>query len=245
MDETEILDDVAETKKLDTEEVKKYLEEQEKAGEDAGDGESSSDSDASSENKEENPEGKTGKRRLKPVWKDLLEMFLYFVGVLVVSILIVTFVGQRTIVEGGSMNPTLEDRDNLIVDKISYRFADPKRFDVIVFPYQHAKKTYYIKRIIALPGEDIFINAEGTIFINGKVLEDNYGNEVILNPGRAETTITMGPDEYFVMGDNRNNSSDSRDSMVGNIKRKDIIGRAWLRIYPFDKFGLVKHADTK
>ena len=81
MDETEILDDVAETKKLDTEEVKKYLEEQEKAGEDAGDGESSSDSDASSENKEENPEGKTGKRRLKPVWKDLLEMFLYFVGV--------------------------------------------------------------------------------------------------------------------------------------------------------------------
>ena len=253
MSEPEFLDDIEATKRFDTKEVQKILDEQMKekengSSDDEGEdtGKSSKEDTGKSEpekgkGSKRGKKGKDGKEEIKPVWKDILEMFIYFVAVLVVSLLIVTFVGQRTVVEGSSMNPTLTDGDSLFVDKISYRFADPKRFDVIVFPYQHAKKTYYIKRIIALPGEDVFINAEGTIYINGKVLEEDYGNEVILNPGRAETTITMGPDEYFVMGDNRNNSSDSRDAMVGNINRKDIIGKAFVRIYPFKDFGLVKN----
>ena len=184
-----------------------------------------------------------GKRKLKPFWKDVIELAIYFVVVLGISVFIVLFVGQRTIVEGTSMNPTLNDKDNLIVDKITYRFNDPQRFDVVVFPYQHKKHTYYIKRIIGLPGETIQIGDDGTIYINDQVLVEDYGNEVILDPGRAEEKIELGPDEYFVMGDNRNNSSDSRDFMVGNVNRKDFIGRAWLRIYPFKDFGLVPHGE--
>jgi len=193
-----------------------------------------------------NEESKSeGKRKLKPFWKDAIELVIYFLIVLGISVFIVLFVGQRTIVEGTSMNPTLNDKDNLIVDKITYRFNDPQRFDVIVFPYQHKKHTYYIKRIIGLPGETVLIDRDGNIYINDQILNEDYGNEVILDPGRAEEKIVLGEDEYFVLGDNRNNSSDSRDYMVGNIKRKDFIGRAWLRIFPFKDFGLVPHGDKE
>ena len=139
------------------------------------------------------------------------------------------------------MEPKLSSEDNLIVDKISYRFHEPERFDIIVFPYHYENNTYYIKRIIGMPGETVQIDGEGNILIDGEVLEENYGKEVIQSPGRAYEEITLGDDEYFVMGDNRNNSTDSRDPSVGNIKRSEIIGRAWLRIWPLDKFGLIKH----
>ena len=139
------------------------------------------------------------------------------------------------------METTLSDGDNLLVDKITYRFSEPKRFDIIVFPFQYDTDTYYIKRIIGMPGETVQIDYDGNIYINGSLLEESYGREVIQNPGRAADPITLGEDEYFVMGDNRNNSSDSRDPSVGNIHRKDIIGRAWVRIWPFSKFGVLKH----
>ena len=211
------------------------------------DNESDEEADDGSENDSEKESGKTDKDKDdeddKPFWKDILEMALYFAGVFILAVLIVTFVGQRTVVDGSSMSPTLSDKDNLIVDKISYRFNDPKRFDVVVFPYQHAKRTYYIKRIIGLPGEEVYIDPDGNIFINGEILEEDYGAETIMNAGRADTPIQLGPDEYFVMGDNRNNSSDSRDYMVGNINRKDLIGRAFVRIYPFKDFCVIKHGD--
>jgi signal peptidase I len=141
------------------------------------------------------------------------------------------------------MEPTLSDGDNLFVDKISYRFKDPERFDIIVFPFQYKEDTYYIKRIIGLPGETVQIDTDGNIYINGEILQESYGKEVIKpeNIGRAVEPITLGEDEYFVMGDNRNNSSDSRTEMVGNIHRKDIIGKAWIRIWPFSEFGVLKH----
>lgn len=191
----------------------------------------------------ENADKEKEKEKDKPFWRDILEMFIYFVAVFLLAFLIVTFVGQRTVVDGSSMSPTLSDKDNLIVDKISYRFTDPKRFDVVVFPYQHAKRTFYIKRIIGLPGETVQIDPEGNIYIDGQILDEDYGAETILNPGRADVPITLGPDEYFVMGDNRNNSSDSRDYMVGNIKRKDLVGRAFVRIYPFKDFCIIKHGE--
>ena len=139
------------------------------------------------------------------------------------------------------MEYTLSDGDNLIVDKISYRFSEPKRFDIIVFPFQYADETYYIKRVIGLPGETVRIDDEGNIYINGEILDENYGREVIEWPGRAYEEITLAPDEYFVLGDNRNNSSDSRDPSVGNIRKNDIIGRAWVRIWPLSEFGILKH----
>ena len=173
--------------------------------------------------------------------KEILSTSIYLLVVLCAAYLIITYVGQRTQVSGSSMETTLSDGDNLLVDKITYRFSEPTRFDIIVFPFQYDTDTYYIKRIIGMPGETVQIDYDGNIYINGSLLEESYGREVIQNPGRAAEPITLGKDEYFVMGDNRNNSSDSRDPSVGNIHRKDIIGRAWVRIWPFSKFGVLKH----
>lgn len=178
---------------------------------------------------------------MKNIMKEILSTSIYLLVVLCAAYLIITYVGQRTQVSGSSMETTLSDGDNLLVDKITYRFSEPKRFDIIVFPFQYDTDTYYIKRIIGMPGETVQIDYDGNIYINGSLLEESYGREVIQNPGRAAEPITLGEDEYFVMGDNRNNSSDSRDPSVGNIRRKDIIGRAWVRIWPFSKFGVLKH----
>ena len=178
---------------------------------------------------------------MKKIVKELLDTSIYLLVVLVLTYLVITFVGQRTQVSGSSMETTLSDEDNLIVDKISYRFSDPKRFDIIVFPFEYEEDTYYIKRIIGMPGERVQIDGEGNIYIDGEVLEESYGREIMESPGRAWEEITLAEDEYFVLGDNRNHSSDSRDPSVGNIKRKDIIGRAFLRIWPFEKFGILRH----
>ncbi len=153
--------------------------------------------------------------------------------------LIVHFVGERTVVSGDSMRPALLDGDNLIVDKISYRFSDPKRFDIVVFPFQYQDETFYIKRVIGLPGETVQIQ-DGEIYINGKALKESFGYEEIRNPGFASSELTLGADEYFVLGDNRNNSRDSREPSVGMIPRDKIIGRVFLRIWPLDRIGLVE-----
>jgi signal peptidase I len=171
--------------------------------------------------------------------KKVLSTVVWLAVVVALSWLLVTFVAQRTDVNGSSMYPTLEDGDQLIADKLSYRFRDPERFDIVIFPYQYAENTYFIKRIIGLPGERVRIDEQGTIYINGEVLEEDYGYETIENPGLAAQEIQLGDDEYFVLGDNRNVSEDSRYPDVGNIKRSDLIGRAFVRIYPFAKFGLL------
>lgn len=169
---------------------------------------------------------------MKNILKEILSTSIYILVVLVITFLIVKYVAVRTEVIGPSMEPTLHSEDNLIVEKVSYRFHKPERFDVIVFPFRYAERTYYIKRIIGLPGETIQIDEDGNIYINGEVLKENYGKEVIKNPGLASEPILLGQNEYFVLGDNRNDSADSRDPSVGNIYRKDIIGRAWIRFWP-------------
>ena len=181
---------------------------------------------------------------MNKVLKELLSTGMYLLVVLCLTYLFISYVGQRTEVEGASMEPTLSEGDNLIVDKISYRFRNPERFDIIVFPpYENKENVYYIKRIIGLPGETVQIDENGNIYINGEILEESYGKEIIdaEKTGIAAEPVTLGEDEYFVLGDNRNNSLDSRDSGVGNIHRDDIVGRAWLRIMPFSEFGLLKH----
>ena len=178
---------------------------------------------------------------MKKVIKEIITTSLYVLLVLCLSYLFITFVGQRTEVQGSSMEATLSNGDQLIVDKISYRFRDPKRYDIIVFPFRYEDNTFYIKRIIGLPGETIQIDGEGNIWVNGEILEESYGREMIRDPGLAAEPITLGEDEYFVMGDNRNNSSDSRVEAVENIHRNEIIGRAFIRIWPLSKFGILKH----
>lgn len=176
----------------------------------------------------------------RSIGRELLGWIIYLLVVVGMAYLIITFVGVRTRVSGSSMETTLSDGDNLIVDKISYRFRDPKRYDIIVFPYQYKENTYYIKRIIGLPGETVQIS-DGKVYINGKALEEHYGNEEMENLGIAAEPITLGEDEYFVLGDNRNHSQDSRDPSVGVLHRKNLMGRAWVRIWPLDKFGVIKH----
>ncbi len=173
--------------------------------------------------------------------KEIISLLIYVVCIFIAVFVIIKFVGQRTIVSGSSMENTLSNGDNLIVDKFTYNFIrDPERFDVIIFPYKYEEKTCYIKRVIGLPGETVFIDADGTIYVNGERLQESYGKDVILNAGLASETIMLGLDEYFVLGDNRNNSTDSRFENVGNIKREDIVGRAWVRIYPFDEISFVE-----
>ena len=180
---------------------------------------------------------------MNKVMKEMISTLLYLLVVLCLTWLVIHFVGQRTYVEGSSMETTLSDGDNLIADKITYRFRDPERFDIIVFPFQYKENTFYIKRIIGLPGETVQIDEKGNIYIDGVILQESYGKEIIKqeNIGIAKEPITLGEDEYFVMGDNRNNSSDSRTEIVGNIHRDEIIGRAWVRIWPFEHFGVLKH----
>lgn len=175
----------------------------------------------------------------KAVLKEVLSLSVYLLIVLILTYLVIHFVGQRTVVDGQSMESTLSDGDNLIVDKISYRFHDPKRYDIVVFPYEYRKDTYYIKRIIGTPGDSVRIDQNGNIYINEELLVEPYGKESIKDPGIASTTVHLGADEYFVLGDNRNDSLDSREASIGTVKREEIIGRAWLRIYPFNSFGFV------
>lgn len=186
----------------------------------------------------------TNKKKYKDVLKELFSLAIHLLIALGITVLFITFIAQKTVVHQTSMHPTLENGDHLIVDKITYRFTDPKRFDIVIFPYKYAEKknTYYIKRVIGLPGENVRIGEDGSIYINDKLLEENYGAEVInyndtlWNRGKGEG-ITLGDGEYFVMGDNRNNSVDSRFDIIGNVTRKDIIGRAVFRLFPFKNFG--------
>ena len=177
---------------------------------------------------------------MKGIIKELLAWLAMIAVVVAATYLVVTFVGQRTQVSGESMETTLSNGDHLIVDKISYRFRDPERYDIVVFPYRLEENTYYIKRIIGLPGETVQI-VDGYVYINGVQLDEHYGNEIMEKPGIAAEPVTLGEDEYFVLGDNRNNSQDSRAENVGVIHRDELLGRAWIRIWPLDRFGVIKH----
>ena len=174
---------------------------------------------------------------MKKVLKEIFSTIVYLGVVFLLTFLFITFVMQRTEVSGHSMEPTLQDRDSLLIEKVTYRFGDAHRFDIVVFPYRYGNDEFFIKRVIGLPGETVRIDIEGNIYINDVLLDENYGAEVIVDPGVAIDGVTLGEDEYFVMGDNRNHSMDSRDPSVGNINKKDILGHAFVRVYPFDSFG--------
>ena len=170
--------------------------------------------------------------------KSIREWVIYIIVVVAAALFVVNFIGQRTVVDGYSMNDTLQDGDNLIVDKVSYRFSDIERFDIVVFRNHNDKHMYYIKRIIGLPGETVQIEGDH-IYINGELLEEHYGKEAMDSPGRAYEPITLGEDEYFVLGDNRNDSADSREPSVGNVQRDWIVGRAFFRITPLSSAGFL------
>ena len=165
-------------------------------------------------------------KKEKSTAQNILGTIAYIIGVCVFVFLILHFVGQRTVVNGSSMDTTLANGQNLVMDKLSYRFHDPERYDIIIFPgpEEFGQHPYYIKRIIGMPGETVQIK-------DGKVYIDY--------PGIAEEPITLGDDEYFCLGDNRPVSQDSRYEEVGPVKRSIIVGKVWIRIWPLNKFGKV------
>lgn len=179
--------------------------------------------------------------KLKSALKEIVSTSIYILAAVIIVFILTEFVVQKTVVVGASMENTVHDGDHILVNKLIYDFSEPKRFDVIVFPYHLDKSMFFIKRVIGLPNETVRIDEDGIIYIDGEQLQENYGKEVILDAGVAAETITLGDDEYFVLGDNRNNSSDSRDSRVGFITAEEIIGNASLRIWPIEDFGIVRH----
>ena len=201
----------------------------------------------------------------RSIVKGILEIAIYIAIILTCIYVIPTYVAQRTIVAGLSMNDNLQDKDNLLVNKLSYTFSEPKRFDVIVFyphgnthpdtffnymksllPHGDSEDTgemqeeddYFIKRVIGLPGETVQIQGSD-IYIDGERLEEDYGKMPITNPGIAKDPITLEDDEYFVLGDNREISLDSRYDSVGPVKKELIAGKAVLRIWPISDFGFI------
>lgn len=179
-------------------------------------------------------------RRARTERGSIIRFALYVIIICVLGFLAAHFLVQRTVVNGSSMEKTLYDGDNLIIDRISYASSDPGRYDIVVFSYLYGRNTYYVKRIIGLPGETVQITDDGKIMINGRELKDRYSTEAIRNPGTARYPVKLGDDEYFVLGDNRNHSEDSRFPDVGPIRRDQITGKVMFRFYPFDRFGRVK-----
>jgi signal peptidase I len=170
----------------------------------------------------------------------LYDLIFYAILIVICVYVLPNYVIQRTIVDGASMENTLHNGEQLYVEKVSYHFDALDRFDIIVFyPYGRENEEYYVKRVIGLPGETVQIIGS-KIYVNGQELEENYGKEPMDDPGRAEQLVTLGDDEYFVLGDNRNISKDSRSDEVGNVAKENIGGKVVLRIAPLSKFGIVK-----
>lgn len=172
--------------------------------------------------------------------KEWLYLLIYLAIVIMAALLLNRYVIQKVEVDGPSMEETLHTSDQLFVEKLSYRLRNPKIYDIIVFhPYSENPETYYIKRIVGVPGDYIQIK-EGKVYRNRKALDDPQGEEYLYDAGMAEDEILIGDDEYFVLGDNRYQSIDSRSSTVGLVKREDIVGRAFFRLWPFNRIGMVK-----
>jgi signal peptidase I len=187
---------------------------------------------------EQNMEFDFDKDDKKPIIKKILIQGLIWIieiaFVIFLAYFIVNHALEKTTMLGESMETTLKDQDKIIINKFAYKLAKPKRFDVIVFKQTNKEHSYYnIKRIIGLPGETVQIK-NGKVYINGKVLEEPFVTEPIHNSGLAAEEITLDDNEYFVLGDNRNNSEDSRFANIGNILFDDIIGKAWIRTNDFD-----------
>lgn len=187
------------------------------------------------------------KESKRPIIKKILIKTILWIiqiaAVIFLAYFIVYYALEKTDMVGSSMETTIKDGDSIIVNKFSYRFSSPKRFDVIVFRQSGREHSYYnIKRIIGLPGETVQIK-EGLIYINGEAVKDIVKVEPMNNYGLAEEEIKLEENEYFVLGDNRNNSEDSRFASVGTISGDEIVGEAFIRLKPFNfisKLNLVK-----
>ena len=182
-------------------------------------------------------------RRKKKVNMGIVKEVAGWIFEIVVTVLIaftcVYFAGLRTSVVGQSMEETLSSGDEILVNRFLYKVTDPKPNDLVVFlPNGNEKSHYYVKRVIAVPGDTVLIR-NGAVYVNGELFQEEAEVASIEKAGLAAEEITLGDDEYFVLGDNRNNSEDSRYANIGNVKKEYMIGKAWFRIAPLGKFGFL------
>lgn len=180
--------------------------------------------------------GRRRKRRRSAAAKALIWV-LQIAAVILLAYFIINVVLEKTSVLGDSMEVTLSDGDVIIVNKFAYLLREPKRGDVVVFKQSGREHDYYdVKRVIGLPGETVQI-MDGVVYINGEVMPEKINCENIRIPGLAKDPITLEEAEYFVLGDNRNNSEDSRFANIGTVVREEIVGKAWLRLNEFGFIG--------
>ncbi|MEF9941270.1 MAG: signal peptidase I [Lachnospiraceae bacterium] len=184
-----------------------------------------------------------GKEKRHIDWELLRKIGVWLLQITLVcgiAFICVWYFGQRASTIGESMEPILKNGDVVLVNTIIYDASSPKRGDIIAFkPNGNENTHYYIKRIIGLPGEKLEIK-QGKIYINGKKLKETYKTTKIKDVGIAEGEVVLKGDEYFVLGDNRLSSEDSRMADVGNVKKSEIKGKAWFVAAPRKSFGFIR-----
>ena len=181
------------------------------------------------------------KKISKAMIKEILWMIFYCFAAVLLAFVLVFSVGMKVAVIGVSMEPGLYNGQEILVNKLVYRLSSPKRGDVVVFlPNGNENSSYYVKRVVGLPGETIQI-IDGYVYIDGRFYAEDESYDMIADAGIAETPLKLGEKEYFVLGDNRNNSEDSRSANIGNIEKQYIIGKAWFRMAAKDSaMGLIE-----
>ncbi len=167
--------------------------------------------------------------------------YLVYIFILIFVLFIAPkFLMEKILIDGPSMENSLHDGEQVLIEKVSRYFDGPERFDVVVFTKNHGTYTKtYIKRVIGLPGESVQIIGN-RIFINGEELEEDFGKEPMDDAGIAAEPILLEEGEYFVLGDNRRNSTDSRARAVGAVSIDELDGVAFFRVAPFSAFGRVE-----
>lgn len=182
-------------------------------------------------------------RKRKIIRTSMIQNAFMWIGECVLAfaigcVLVYYFMTSLTCV-GQAMEPTVESGAQVLVNRFIYSLASPKPGDVIVFkPNGNTNAHYYMRRVIGVPGDTVQIR-EGFVYVNDELFETGTGSEQMDEPGVAEEEIVLGKDEYFVLGDNRNASEDSRNADIGNVRRQDIYGMAWFVRYPWDNFGRI------
>lgn len=171
------------------------------------------------------------KKRLNTkVITDILEMIVGSFAAIFLAFVIVFSIGMRTSVIGDSMEPTLYNSQEILMNRVIYKLSAPRRNDVVVFlPNGNENSHYYVKRVIGLPGETVQIK-EGKVYIDGIMLNEDEALDQMIDAGIAQNELTLAADEYFVLGDNRNSSEDSRSGNIGAVKKENIIGKAWFHM---------------
>ena len=172
-------------------------------------------------------------------FKEVMSWVWQLTAVVVAAYVLVICMGTRTTVVGQAMAESLSNGDQVLINKLKYVITDPKRGEVVVFlPNGNEKSHYYVRRVVGVPGDTVQIK-DGALYINGDLAEEVVRVSSMEESGIAESVIKLGEDEYFVLGDNRNNSEDSRYANIGNVKKEYIIGKAWFRIDAEDGMGFV------